>query len=219
MTSVSAIVAVYNDEVYLASALESILTQTRPPAEVIVVDDGSTNRTADIARSFREVRYLRQANAGQPVAMNLGIRASTGAFLAFLDADDLWSESKLALQLAAFSERPELDIVFGHARQFVDASAGGGLRLSADREVLPARVPGAALLRRSTFERIGTFRADLRVASAIEWYARARHAGMNELVLDAVLLHRRIHRSNAGKASKHPEGYFAAIRAALGKGP
>ena len=83
---VSAILAVYNGERFPAEAIRSMLEQTEPPDEILVVDDGSTDRSAAIARSFPEVTCLAQPNAGQSAALNRGVAASTGERLAFLDS-------------------------------------------------------------------------------------------------------------------------------------
>jgi glycosyltransferase involved in cell wall biosynthesis len=105
---VSVIVAAYNAEATLAETLRSALAQSYRPVEIILVDDGSTDRTAEIASSFAEVILIRQANAGVAAARNAGIRASRGEWLAPLDADDLWHPAKLERQVAAALAAPEL---------------------------------------------------------------------------------------------------------------
>ena len=94
---ISCIVPVYNGERYLAETLQSILGQRVGPLEVIVVDDGSTDGTAGVARRFGSaIRVLHQTNAGPAAARNLGLSEARGDFVAFLDADDLWKPDKLA---------------------------------------------------------------------------------------------------------------------------
>ena len=116
---VSVIIPVYNREKYLAEAIESVLAQTYRPIEVIVVDDGSTDGSADIAKRFGSpVRYYFQPNSGAGAARNRGIAVARGSFLAFLDSDDLWVEDKLTHQMAAFERHSDVDIVSGHVRQF-----------------------------------------------------------------------------------------------------
>ncbi len=107
---ISCIVPVFNGERYLREALDSIFAQTYRPLEILVADDGSTDRTPYIAAAFgNRLRYLRQDNQGPAAARNLGIRAATGEFIAFLDADDVWHPEKLERQMARFQVRPELD--------------------------------------------------------------------------------------------------------------
>src|SRR5919205_4589183 len=99
------IIPVYNGESYVAEAIESILDQTYRPAEVIVVDDGSTDNTAEVVKRFGDVvQYHHQPNRGAGAARNRGVELSHGEFLAFLDADDLWHKDKLAHQIQAFKD-------------------------------------------------------------------------------------------------------------------
>ena len=104
---VSCIIPVLDGERYLGAALESVLTQTYGAVEVIVADDGSTDGTRAVASAFgSRVRYLHQANAGHAAARNLGLAAAGGAFVAFLDADDLWHADKLARQIEHHCGKP-----------------------------------------------------------------------------------------------------------------
>ena len=116
---ISCIVPVYNGERYLKEALDSILTQSYRPLEIIVVDDGSTDGTAEVVAGYGErVRYVWQSNAGPWIARNLGLSATQGEFISFLDADDLWHAEKLARQMARFEARPELDLCVTHLQNF-----------------------------------------------------------------------------------------------------
>ena len=118
--SISVVIPVYNGESYLEMAIRSALTQTEPPGEIIVVDDGSTDGSAAIARGFgAPVHCLSQPHAGLSAALNRGIERAHGTFLAFLDADDLWMEAKLARQLDALEANPTLDAVFGHDARYL----------------------------------------------------------------------------------------------------
>src|SRR5436853_333315 len=116
---VSCIVPVFQGERYLRDAIASILAQTSPPFEVIVVDDGSSDRSVAIAESFGPpIRVLRQDHRGVSAARNHGVRAARGALLAFLDADDLFLPAKLAQQLARFTVRPELELSAAYTENF-----------------------------------------------------------------------------------------------------
>ncbi len=109
MQRISVIVPAYNAKDTILGALRSALAQTRPPAEIIVVDDGSHDGTADlIEQELPEVRVLRQANAGPSAARNTAAEAAQGDWLAFLDADDLWLPQKLEVQLAALQNAAEV---------------------------------------------------------------------------------------------------------------
>ena len=102
---VSVIIPVYNGESYLSEAVESVYAQTIRPLEVIVIDDGSTDGSAAVARSFEDVRFYRQPNRGAADARNRGTELAHGSFLAFLDADDVWTPQKLRIQMAALLEK------------------------------------------------------------------------------------------------------------------
>jgi glycosyltransferase involved in cell wall biosynthesis len=201
---VSCIVPVYNGERFLAEALESILRQTRPPDEIIVVDDGSTDGTGRIANALgAPVRCVRQENAGPAAARNLGIRLAGGDFLAFLDADDLWLPRKLECQLARFQDRPELDYCVTHLQNFWMPELAAEEKAFRDQpfaQPLPAFSFPSFLGRRRMMDRVGPCREALRVASDTEWFIRARETGLPYEVLPEVLVRRRLHLGNLTRA-------------------
>lgn len=194
----SVIIPVYNCEKYLAEAIESVLTQTYRPIEVIVVDDGSTDGSADIARGFASVRYCFQSHSGIGDARNHGIDLSQGNYLSFLDADDVWIGDKLTRQMAIFDGDPRLDIVFGHVEQFHSPELGDdekrNIRPSA--EVMPGYVAGGMLIKREVFLRVGPFETSWRVGEFIDWYLRAMEQGLKSFMMPEVVLKRRIHTTN-----------------------
>lgn len=113
MPLVSVVIPAYNCSRYINQTIGSVLGQTVKDVEVIVIDDGSTDDTAAIARQFGgSVKVLDQANSGVCVARNHGIREAKGEFIALLDHDDYWFPEKLANQLAAFEKNPQVDMVF-----------------------------------------------------------------------------------------------------------
>lgn len=105
MTTVSVIIPCYNAGPFLGETLDSVLAQTYPPLEVLVIDDGSTDESAEIAEAYGPpVRVIRQANQGESVARNRGIEQAEGEWIAFLDADDVWKPEKLKKQVAEIAE-------------------------------------------------------------------------------------------------------------------
>jgi len=196
---VTAIVPVHNGERYLTAALESVLAQRYRPVELIVVDDGSTDRSGQVARSYPGVRYHRQPNRGAGVAKNTAVDLATGAYFAFLDSDDLWTEYKLERQMEALDADGSLDLVFGHVQQFVSPELPDALRtrFKCPSGPVPGRLPATMLVRRASFFRVGYFSAA--IGEALDWALRARELGLNSWVLPDVVLRRRLHSANAAR--------------------
>lgn len=178
---VSVIIATYNCGQYVGQAVESVLAQTYPLVELHVVDDGSTDATAEQLAPFlgdRRVHYHYQSNAGQTSAKNYGIRCSRGEFIAFCDADDMWLPEKLELQMPQFAANDKVGVVYSRAAIMDER----GARLAADPTDEPARpsgnvtdelfrtnfVPfGTAVIRRRCLETVGVFNEQYRMG--IDW--------------------------------------------------
>jgi glycosyltransferase involved in cell wall biosynthesis len=191
------IIPVYNCEHYIADAIESVLNQSYQPIEIIVVDDGSTDRSAEEVKQFPEVRYFYQTNEGIGAAINTGVDLATGKFFAFNGADDLWVEDKLTLQIAAFDSDNSLDIVFGHVQQFISPELPEGVknRIKCPSDKMPGRIQGAMLVRREAFCRVGYF--SLAIGEVLDWNLRARELGLKSKMLSEVVLKRRLHTTNS----------------------
>ena len=201
IAEVSVVIPVHNGERYLSEAIESVLAQRPPPVEVIVVDDGSSDRSGAVAGRFgRAVRRVRSGHRGLGATHNHGIELASGRLLAFIDQDDLWQPRKLERQLAAFEADRELDVVFGRVRQFIspDLEPARARRLRCPPTAQPGYLIGAGLFRREAFERVGPFREDLITGNFIDWMARAREVGLREAMLSDVVLRRRLHAANYG---------------------
>ena len=113
MPKISVIIPSYNCERYIAETIESVLNQTAKSVELIVIDDGSNDRTREIVKSYgTRVRLIEQSNTGVCAARNLGIREATGDYICFLDHDDFWFSDKLLRQLECFDSDPETGVVF-----------------------------------------------------------------------------------------------------------
>ena len=201
MDTISVIIPAYNARSYLAEAVTSVLAQSRRPTETIVVDDGSTDATAaELDRFGAQAICVRQDNCGAAAARNAGVRISNGEFIAFLDADDLWLPEKLTIQMKAFEDDPGLDLVFGNLSQFVspELSIAERARLVCDPRPMPGRSSGTMLVRRSSFMRVGEFNPRFAAGEFIDWYSRARDAGLKEKMLPQVVCRRRLHCHNHG---------------------
>lgn len=198
---ISVILPVFNGEKYLAEAIESVRNQSYRPLEFIIVDDGSTDDTAKVAASFgSSLRYNYQQNAGTGAARNNGVEAATGDFFAFVDADDLWTENKLTVQMNTFSDNPEIEAVFGHVKQFLspDLDEESKKRLFCPAEIMPGELPSTMLIKRESFFRVGLFEENWQVGQDVSWILRARELGIRTMMLPDLIYMRRLHKNNKG---------------------
>ena len=221
---ISCIVPVFNGERYLSEALNSLLAQTYKSIEIIVVDDGSTDRTPQVVGSFgKQIRSLRQNNGGPAAARNSGVRIARGDFIAFLDADDLWHPEKLARQMKCLGTNPELDLCVTHVNNFWSSE----FKAEAERftnHPLAKPTPGyfhlqTLLVRRNVFDAIGLFNTELHVCEDVEWFLRAVERGMVILVLQDVLLSRRLHESNISRMPTLQQVLWQIVRASSSRSP
>lgn len=189
---VSILVPCYNAAPWLAASLESALAQSWPRCEVILVDDGSTDGSLEVARKFeaRGVRIFRQANAGASAARNRALREAGGDFIQFLDADDLISPGKIAAQVALLKQRPPgvlATCAWGRftddpgTAKFVDEAVGRDFR-GLDFAVLCAGTgammhPSAWLAPRAVLDRAGPWNEALSLNDDGEYFCRAALAG------------------------------------------
>jgi glycosyltransferase involved in cell wall biosynthesis len=216
---VSVIIGAYNAAAYLGEAIDSVLAQTHERVELIVVDDGSTDGTGDLAGSYGDqVHCIRQQNGGMAAARNRGLEDARGDFFAFLDADDRFPPDKLRLQLATFEDDPSLDIVYGHVTEFLSSDLDEASRrlLREPMHDVPWPTPNLMLVRRESFLRVGPFSTDLKVGIGVDWYARANEAGLRSAVPPIVVLERRLHAENNGirQRAARPQ-YLHVLKASL----
>lgn len=207
LETITVVVPAYNAASYLREALASVLTQSHPPYQVIVVDDGSTDGTAAIAAEFPGVVLVQQPNRGIGAARNAGASLAGQEFIAFLDADDVWPSDALEVLLSE-ARRSGADAVFGHVVQFGEGR----------EDSVPAigYLPGSGIIRRSAFERVGPFREDIRVGEFLDWWARAQESGVRCSTVPRTTLRRRIHATNTGITETDSRvDYTRVLRAAL----
>ena len=211
---VSVIVPVYNGEKYLKEALDSALAQSAKPFEVLVIDDGSTDSTAEIVRQYGEqIRYIRRSNRGAAAARNDGVKSVSGNYIAFLDADDYWDKQKLALQLREIKKPAAANMIFAMTSQFYSPETSEAFRKQyqcPDQPIKGAH-PGTLLMKRNDFLKVGFFSTEYKTGEFIEWYQRAQEAGMTSTFLLDVLMCRRIHPLNHGIVQKRQNDDYARI--------
>jgi glycosyltransferase involved in cell wall biosynthesis len=217
---ISVMIGVYNAEQYLGETIDSVFAQTYRPLEVIVVDDGSEDRSGDVARGYgSRVRVARQDNAGNGSARNHAVRLAKGELFAFLDADDRFAPGKLEWQWSELDRDPSVDVVFGHVREFVSPELTEEQRASVrapQPDPMPWTAPNLMLVRREAFERVGPFSESLRVGVTVDWYARSVEAGLRSVMLPQIVLERRLHLTNNGlREAASRTQYAHVLKAAL----
>jgi glycosyltransferase involved in cell wall biosynthesis len=222
--SVSVIIPVYNGERFLAEAIQSVLDQTLPPDEIIVVDDGSTDGTAQVvagltATAAMPIRYLYQENRGPAAARNHGLRLSNSDFVAFQDADDIWTERKLETQIGILQRSPGKSIAMGKS-QYVQVSQSG--------ELIPCSEPydkaghlimfQCALFRRSILDSVGLLDEALRLGEDSDWYFRALEYGAEIAMHDELVVLYRRHEGNLTNDLRATRSHlFLALKMSLAR--
>ena len=216
---VSTVIPVYNGAAYLGEAIESVLNQQVVSTELIVVDDGSTDNTPEIARKYADrLRYIRKEHSGISQTMNQGVMAAGGDFLAFLDADDYWLPGKLENQLQVLREEPSLDMAFTFLQQFFSPEKAGDLKMKYKIPGVPEQgmSAGTMLVRRSSFMQVGLFNESLKTGQFNDWFMRARDMGLRHRVLPDLFHMRRVHGANHGIVYKQDAvDYLRGLRAHL----
>lgn len=190
--------AVFDGARYLDECVRSLLAQDHPAIEIVVVDDGSTDGSADIAAGFPGVRVIRRAHEGLANSRNAGLRAATGALIGFCDADDTWRPEKASVQLAYLHAHPDCAIVLCRQETVVEPGVTTPDWLVPDqvRGDLDGVSPTSGLFRREVFERIGGFRNDMEMGADFNLLVRARTAGFGIALIGQPLRTRRIHDDN-----------------------
>ncbi|MEP6835025.1 MAG: glycosyltransferase [Gemmatimonas sp.] len=194
---ISVIVPVFNGVMFLERCVQNILSQEYSPLEILIVDDGSTDDIASAVRSLPvDVRFFRQPNGGPASARNRGLREASGEFIAFQDVDDYWPANNLISLAEQLLKQPSLHVVQGSS-QVVRATdtTGDEEYLGSASETFPHSI-GTSLFRRSAFDVVGMFDAELRFGEDSDWFTRARESHLNILRLPEVSLYVRRHANN-----------------------
>ena len=194
---VSIIIPVHNGARFLPEAVSNVLHQNYSSIELIVIDDGSTDEIGLAVSTLPvDVRFFRQPNSGAAAARNRGIKDASGDMIAFLDVDDLWPDGNLASLVDLLLRDPQLDAVHGFGQLMTINPATGGFEyLGNPREGFPYYI-GAGLYRRTAFEKVGLFDAELKFGEDTDWFLRAGERGLAITKLEQVTLLVRRHAGN-----------------------
>jgi glycosyltransferase involved in cell wall biosynthesis len=178
---ISLVIVCYNQAPYLRDAINSVLAQSYQGAEILLVDDGSTDQTSEIAHEYPQVRYIRQNNRGLSAARNTGLHQSRGRYVVFLDADDRLLPNALDAGLALFREQPDCGFVFGAHRNIFHDGSAAPTTLSEPIEqehywhLLQSNFIGmhaTVMYSRDAIESAGGFNENLRACEDYEMYLR-----------------------------------------------
>jgi len=195
---VSVILPLYNGRDFIESSINSVLSQSYTPFELLVIDDGSSDGSGDLVPADSRIRLFRRQNAGVAASRNFGIGQATGAYLAFIDQDDYWYPEKLDLQMQVLLADPEPGYVVTlmHNHLVGTTQRPDWLKPELLTEDPVGFLPSTLLVRRHVFTRVGLFTEDLVNASDLEWFVRAKEAGVDMHIIRQVLLQRNIHDDN-----------------------
>lgn len=201
---VSVVIPTYNRAHLIGESIQSVLAQTFPDFQLIIVDDGSSDGTETVVKGFNDprIRYIYQENRGISGAQNTGIRQAEGQYIAFLGSDDLWLPKLLELEVPILDTNPDVDLVYSKA-QAIDADGNlKGQILGAFQkypgETFKSELYGdsvctiTAVMRRQCFDRVGLF--DENLSTRVDWDMWVRMAKHYRFAhIDKVLAHFRIH--------------------------
>lgn len=201
---VSVVLPVRNGSRFLTDAIESVLAQTYPHIELIVVDGDSSDGSDEIAQSYEDVIYVRQSLPpdedgwrGLPDAWNLGITRARGPLIAFLSADDRWLSKKIATQVALL-DRDDACYSTTMFRFFLEPgyAVPPSFRAELFGQDLVGRIPETLLARRRAFDEVGLFDTRYSAAQDVDWFLRSQEMGLPASLVSQVLVEKRVHDSN-----------------------
>lgn len=218
MDKISVIIPAYNAEKYITEAINSIRIQPLgKDAEIIVIDDGSTDNTVKIVESMESVVLLHQAHKGPAPARNLGIEKSSGNLIYLLDADDISCENALDNLHNLLTE--EVFAAFGLVEDFItpEISDEEKAKLSVRPQPYGGQLTGGSLIKKSAFGTVGKFKEDYLAAETVDWSIRFRESGLKQAETSEIVLKRRIHPTSSGRLNRQSQlkDYAAILRARM----
>jgi glycosyltransferase involved in cell wall biosynthesis len=206
--SIAVIMPVRNGAVYLRETIESVLAQEYKPLEIVVVDDGSTDRTGALARSMGSCRVLETPGIGPAGARNRGIRSSESDLLMFLDADDLLGPDAFRASTEALLGAPNAGFAQGYVQNFLIRKDG-----TLNIFTRPYRYIniGSGVWRRSVFDRLGLFDESLRYCEDLDFFMRCWEQNISKVLMDQLIL---LYRRHPGNMTRGLQGAgFGTVRA------
>lgn len=194
------VIPIYNSGPYLREAIESILNQSYQPIEIIAIDDGSTDDSAEIVKSYKEIRYFHQENLGPAVARNKGISIAQADYIGFHDADDICEKNRFECQMELLLNNSQLKLVYSRIQNFAEKNANVPSFLQTP-ELMKPRMGfiSSGVMHKTVFEQVGLFNPEIRIGEDVEWIIRANEKGICACTIPDVLIMRRLHENNISK--------------------
>jgi glycosyltransferase involved in cell wall biosynthesis len=214
---ISVIITAFNSEKFITTTIESVINQQVSVGEIIIVNDGSVDRTSEIVNSLkiRNLRLYEQSNSGVAAALNLGILQSKGSILAFLDHDDIWLPGKLEKQFQIINDG-RAEMVFTLIQNFIDENIDEKLREKLEVSLAPCAGihKSTLMIRKESLLSVGLFNTSKKI-EFLDWYAYSKDFGIREHMVKEVLVKRRIHGSNQSLLDKDMRKEFPSIIKAI----
>lgn len=214
---VSIIVAAKNSERFLSQALDSIFAQSYQNFEVLLINGGSTDRTLEIGKLYKNIQIIEQQNKGIANAYNLGISNAKGELVAFLSSDDIWKPNKLAVQVSFLINHPEIALTTAHAEFFLEAESQipAGFRKDLLIGSHPAHIMETLVTRKEVFKQVGLFNEGFFISEDIDWFARAKDLQIPFALMPETLLSKRVHDKNTSLKDKTNKDLLLALRKSI----
>ena len=213
---ISVILPIYNGEKYLRDCIESIINQSIIPKEILIIDDGSTDKSAAIALQYPQLRYHKTLNKGVANARNIGLEMASFDWIAFIDQDDLWTCDSLKSRMHALKDATHSKIVIGRQKWFLFGmdTPPSWVKKELMQDSLDGYLLGCSLIHKDLFELYGNFDDSFRFASDFDWLFRLKDAAENFIQVEDIVLEKRIHELNE---SRHAKASLAELTKAIYK--
>lgn len=209
---ISVLIPSYNCGRYIKQAVESVYAQNCADIEIIAVDDGSQDNTKEVLNQYPDVKYIYQNHQGISAARNNCLKNAKGAYIAFLDADDYWTDGKLKDQLRYFDNHPECMIVFTAFENFTENEGLKTSKMVRDEIDFGKtfKFPiQSALIKKEVFEKYGCFMTELPIKEDTEFFYRLQFNGVDlNHFIDKVYCRRRLHEKNSTLTVNFPMKSF-----------
>jgi glycosyltransferase involved in cell wall biosynthesis len=202
---ISIIIPVFNSETFINETIHKIKKQNISSYEIIIVDDGSTDSSAQIIQQQDEILYIFKENGGPASARNLGINQAKGTYIIFLDSDDYWEDGSLALLTDYLDKHPTTQIIEGKIREFKSIPNTEVFDFSPESYFMSNF--GSCMIRREVFEIIGNFNETLICSEDIDWYTRAWENNIVKDRIDTIVLNYRKHAESITSKTRE-KGHF-----------